>query len=143
MDDKLTHHKVDEDRENKLIELLSMYKSPQEAARKAGYSEQYSRNITSNKFKSERFLNRLQQHYNGNSTLLLPLIHKAERKVVELVSDNPDDLAKHRHTIKEIKQSAGVLAPDTQPRQATINIKEVRNLMLQVHNSRQNNDASV
>ena len=119
-------------RESKFIEYLSIYTNPVTAAKKAGYSDTYSLNISCNKLKSQRFLNKLKAHYNGRAAALLPALQKVESKAVQYCMENPQELPKFRHTLKEIKQTAGVLAPDITTNTPTVQINGVQNLMLQI-----------
>jgi hypothetical protein len=120
-------------REDNFIELLGKSTSIRQAALEAGYSEAYSNTDVYKKFKSDRFLKRLKQHYNGYSHALLPKILNIESKVVDLLLEDPSQVPKFRHTLKEIKQSSGVLDQDNAPRAPTIRINNVKNLLLKAH----------
>jgi len=123
---------TDDPREARLIEYLSIYTDPRKAALKAGYSQSYAYNVTSTKLKSPRFISKLKAHYNGRTTALLPAILNVESKAVQYCMENPQELPKFRHTLKEIKQTAGVLAPDITANTPTVQINGVQNLMLQI-----------
>jgi len=117
---------VKPDREQLFIEALSQCKTVKEAGLKAGYSESYSIAHVHDKFKDPKFLDRVKQYYNGHATVLLPKIIGAEAKAVELVLQDPELLPKYRHTLKELKQSAGVLSPDVSVVNQTLNYVDLR-----------------
>ena len=104
-----------------------------EAGIKAGYSLSYCEGDIYKKFESERFLTKLRKQYNGNAHALLPKILRAESKVVDLILEDPTTLPKYRHTLKEIKQTAGLLQPDDAPKAPVIKIGNVKNLLLNAH----------
>jgi hypothetical protein len=120
-------------REDLFIRLLAVYENQGEAALAAGYSESYSKTSISEKFKSKTFLAKLKSYYNNSTYSLLPKIAKVESDVVQLVVDNPEDISKYRHTIKEIKQSAGILRADEEQRQSLVSVKNIQNILLNVH----------
>jgi len=145
----------DEEIENKFIELLSTFRDPREAALKAGYSKTYSYNIRSNKFKNQRFIEKLKQTYNGDaSVLLLPilgiesaLIHEAYKLLQDAQNEQDptqrstkfkeaaDFCTKTKGTRKEIKQSVGVLQADDAPKPMMINVKAVQNILKVIQNN--------
>jgi hypothetical protein len=120
-------------REDLFIRLLAVYENQGDAAIAAGYSESYSKTSISEKFKSKTFLAKLKSYYNNSTYSLLPKIAKVESDVVQLVVDNPEDISKYRHTIKEIKQSAGILRADEEQRQSLVSVKNIQNILLNVH----------
>jgi len=120
------------DREDLFIECLTQYPTKWQAGVAAGYSESYSKGPLSTKFKNKRFMDKLRAHYNGNAAFLLPKILNAESAVVQLVTDDPMLLPKFRHTLKELKQSAGVLQPDAEAGQPAIQITNIRSMVLQM-----------
>lgn len=123
----------DEIREQEFIRNLAVCKSRAEAARLAGYSESYITGTLYKKFKSKQFQDKIKKYYNGNAHTLLPKILEAERKVVDLVNEDVEKLPKFRHTLKEIKQTTGLLESDDKPRVPTIKIGSVKNLLLKAH----------
>lgn len=126
-------------REAKFIKNLSIYTDPKKAALEAGYSLSYANVVVSTKLKNPKFISKLKEQYNGKATALLPAIMRAEQKAVSYVIDNPEDLPKFRHTLKEIKQTAGVLAADITAQSPTVNISGVQNLMLQIQQQKDSN----
>lgn len=124
-----------EDREQTLVECLSTAKSISEAGRMAGYSESYCRSNIYGLVKSDKFQEKLRKHYRTLTGALLPKILKAESDLVDIILNNPEKLSKHHTTIKQIKQAAGILEPDNTPKQPFINIKNLRELSLQILNS--------
>ena len=124
------------DREDLFISNLATCKSIKEAGIKSGYSESYSKTNLCDKFKSQRFIKKVRQHYNGYSAALLPKILHAESKVVDMVLNDPELLPKFRHTLKEIKQSTGILKPEEEQRQPMIKVDNIQNLLVQVHDER-------
>ena len=153
---KLQTKQLQDEIEDKFIELLFKYRSPREAAIEAGYSETYARSIKSNKLKNPKFLQKIKDHYNGNATLILPDIFQSESKSISLsnkivsqletsINDTDDIdqkveltnkalsiLAKSSHTRKELKQTAGVLAQDGAPQINVVNIDKIQAL---IHNN--------
>ena len=87
-----------------------------------------------NKFKSQRFLEKIRNHYNGYAHVLLPKIIKAESKLVDIILEEPEKLSKHARTIDQIKRSTGLLEQDNQAKAPIIKIGQVKNLLLNAHN---------
>jgi len=157
--DKSLNHGNSDEREEKFIELLSVYKDEREAARQAGYSDQYARNIRHNKLKSERFLKKVKKAYSGNTILALPKLFQVESSTINLSIDLINDLkqalenesdfdskadkinkafgilAKTERTRSEHKRVAGVLQDEQTSPKAMIPIANVQNLLIQVHNT--------
>ena len=119
------------DREHLFISNLATHPTQYEAAIAAGYSPTYARTSISLKFKSDKFLDKLKAHYNGNAAMLLPRILNAESKAVGIVNDDPTQLPKYHRTLSELKRSAGVLQPDPANVQQTIQVTNIRNLFAQ------------
>jgi len=117
---------VSTDRETLFIQYLSQCPTVRQAALKAGYSESYSVGHVHDKLSDVKFLEKVKDYYNGHATVLLPRIIGAEEKAVELVLGNPELLPKFRHTLKELKQSAGVLTPDVSVVNQTLNYVDLR-----------------
>ena len=119
--------------EDRFISYLSTCKTIRAAGIKAGYSESYSKTNLCDKFKNQAFLNKLKTYYNGYSASLLPKILHAESKVVDIVLNDPEKLPKFSRTLKELKQSAGVLQQDQAPGSVMINIENMQNILKKVH----------
>ena len=123
-----------DEREDVFISLLGTGMTMKEAGIKAGYSESYSKTMICNKFKSQRFLEKIRNHYNGYAHVLLPKIIKAESKLVDIILEEPEKLSKHARTIDQIKRSTGLLEQDNQAKAPIIKIGQVKNLLLNAHN---------
>lgn len=123
------------DQDDLLIEELIRHRKWPQAGIAAGYSETYSKHgLKYYKLKQPSFIKKLQERYNGFSNFLLFDIADIEKTIVEKCLENVDNVPKFRHTLKEIKQSAGVLKQDLEHgSQPVISIKNVRNLMLKAH----------
>jgi phage terminase small subunit len=120
----------------KLLRLLPFYNSIPEAARAAGYSE-YS--ATSNVYtlvKSPKFQNKLREYYNAQTLCMLPKLVKIENDVIDKCLKDVDSVPKFKDTLKQIKQSSGVLAPEQGPGSTVINVSGVRQFMLQLTHER-------
>ena len=142
--------------EDRFIDNLRIYIDPREAARKAGYSETYAYNIRTNKLKNPKFIKKIKEHYNGYSSALLPAILNIESSVTLLSNDMLNDAlteadpdikedkiskalavyTKTEHTRKQIKQSTGILSPDDDVRKPMIQVANIKNLLLNVHDDR-------
>lgn len=116
-------------KEEKLIRNLSIYKSPQKAAREAGYSESFASSTVYVKIKKPSFQKKIRDFYNGLAAFQLPIISQIERKALEHLIDNVGDVPKFSNTLKQIKQSAGVLTPDNVSHITLINIDKAQLLM--------------
>jgi hypothetical protein len=143
--------------ESKFIDNLFIYKSPKEAALRAGYSESYAANIKSLKLRDPKFLARIKDQYNGNATLLLPEIFQSEansvslsNSIIDSIKDAIDQapdletkielsnkalnvLAKAAPVRKELKQTAGVLATEGQTTVNMVNIESIQALIANNH----------
>jgi hypothetical protein len=119
--------------EDEFIIYLSQCPTVKEAGLKAGYSPSYCDGTIYNKFKSERFLKKIRKHYNGHTHALLPRIIQAESKVIDIILADPEKLAKFRHTVTELKRSAGVLDQENTTKPPVIKIGNVKNLLLNAH----------
>jgi hypothetical protein len=144
-------HKLKDEIEDKFIEYLFLYRDPREAALKAGYSKSTSDNVKYTKLKDPRFLSKVRKAYNGNVTLKLPDIFQSEansieksnemankifdyinenelsiEKEIELIEKAMGILGKAAPTRREGKQSAGVLANDTQTTPNIINVGQIQ-----------------
>lgn len=142
--------------EDKFIDLLHLYRDPTTAAIEAGYSKTYAENIRWTKLQSPKFIAKVKEKYNGNSTWMLPLIHQLESKQINLSLKQADRLekqaeiaedidkqteltnkalnilAKPVHASKQIKQSTGVLATEGQQQINVVNIDKIQAL---IHNN--------
>jgi len=116
-------------REDLFVSNLGRYRTQREAALASGYSESYARTSISEKWKSEKFLAKVRKYYHRNAVFLLPKIFNIEAMVVDLVLNNPEILPKHRHTLKELKQTAGVLQHIEAAERETINYDELRQVL--------------
>ena len=133
MDDNLPEKA---DREHKLIQNLALCDTIQEAALLSGYSESMAKSNIYRIVKRPDFQKKLREYYLTNNSTLLPKIIKAESKLVDIVLNDPEKLSKHNNTIKQMKQAAGILEPDTAPKQQVINIKNIRELSIQLQQKR-------
>ncbi len=124
-------------REQLFIEALSQCKTVTDAGRKAGYSEGYCTGELCRKLRNPKFMDKVKKYYNGATVAMLPKILAAESKVVQMVLDEPDQFPKFRQTIKELKQTAGVLQPDQSGTHQIINIDSVQNFMAKVTTERE------
>jgi hypothetical protein len=121
------------DREDLLIRNLFLCKTPREAARKAGYSESYTESgLIYRRLKSPKLQEKIRQYAIANELLNIPAILDLERGAIKYLQDKPQELPKFAAILKQKKQIAGLLQQDTTPTAPTINIKEVRTLMLNV-----------
>ena len=133
-------NKVDQQeltREDKFIRNLSLYPTVSEAAIQAGYSQSYATSNLYQRLRKESFQRKIREFYKGSVSTLLPKIAQIESKVVTACLADVDKVPKFQHTLKQIKQSSGVLSQDTGQAQPTIQIESVRQLMIQIHESKQ------
>ena len=94
---------------DRFIDLLDTYVSWHDAARAAGFSEKSVKNIKGLVKQSKKARDRIKAKYEANSVIALHDIAEIESRVLERVKEDIDSLPKFRHTLKEIKQSAGVI----------------------------------
>ena len=121
------------DKQLSLLDNLSIYRSWYDAAINSGYSEKTSRNIKALVQQSPRFIQAMRKRYNGKTAIQLHEIGLIEDKVIQTCLDDVENVPKYKHTLKEIKQSAGVLAPEQTSGSGTININSVQNLMVKLN----------
>ena len=133
--------KVERDQllEERFIENLSIYRNPVEAARKAGYSESTALNIRSVKLRNPKFLDRLRQHYKTASTHRILDIGAVEESLLQYLTSLDGEtiaakLPSLRGTLRDIKAAAGVLADEGPEGAKTVNINNIKQLMVQVNN---------
>ena len=120
-------------REDLFIGYLYSGLSRKEAALEAGYSESYSTKAISNKFKSQRFITKLQEAYKGTSIANLPRIAKIHDMVIDDCLLSAANVPKHANTLKSIKQSAGVERVDHEYQSPMVNVQNIQNILLNVH----------
>ncbi|NNG10256.1 MAG: hypothetical protein HKM92_08785 [Arenibacter sp.] len=125
-----------ESREDKFIRYLCVCDTIKEASRRAGYSKYMAASGCYQIVKKPEFQKKLKEYYLAHNSTLLPKIIKAESKLVDIVLADPEKLSKHNKTIRELKQSTGVLQADEAPKQQVININGIRELMIQVNNQK-------
>ena len=125
---------IEADQEAELIRNLGLYSTVKEAGKQAGYSESFCQSAIYTKMKRPKFLDKVRDYYKSNNTTLLPKILKAETDLLNIILKEPEKLSKHNNTIKQIKQAAGILEHDDQPKQQTINIKAAQMVMQQIIN---------
>lgn len=121
-----------EDREQLLIQNLSLYPTIKEAAIQVGYSESCATSNIYRLIRKPAFQNRLKQYYRVHNTALLPRILEAETRLIEKIVEDPEKLSKHHTTIKQIKRAAGILEPDETPKESFINITNLQELSLKI-----------
>lgn len=135
----LTKYERDLELEEKLIQNLAIYKSPVEAARQAGYSEASAIRIKSTKLRNPKFLDKLKGYYKDSSTLRVLKIAEVEDNLVSYLTGlDGETIAKQlpslRGTLRDIKAAAGVLADEGPEGAKTVNINNIKQLMVQVNN---------
>lgn len=121
-------------RRQQLIHNLAFYKTLPEAAEAAGYSKTYANTQLYQVIKSDRFQKNIRDYYKGYASSLLPSILQAEQGTIQILRDMLDQaatekdpeqraelqdravnmLAKSKDTLKQLKQSSGVLDSDAQ-----------------------------
>lgn len=141
----------DADRRERYIANLfnPIFRTPKEAALGAGYSECYAEKAHLYLAKSGKLPDLIRQYATAHDILDLPKIYALEKAalnqaIAESISrpdSTIDNLSKLRHLIKTKKQIAGVLQQDTEQAAPTINIGEVRQLMIQIHGGNGNEHA--
>jgi len=135
MTDNLPAETEQPDRETLYITYLAQYPTQYEAAIAAGYSEQYAKTSISEKWKSKRFLDKLEKHYRTFPKRLVPQVFGFYSKEMARILRDGDEQGKSKHIPKQILQMAGYLDSDAKPGHTTINVREVRNLMLSIQNT--------
>ena len=117
-------------REGRFIRNLFIYKTVNEAALDAGYSPNTAKAYIYTKIKQNKFQEKVRQYAIENDLMALPKIAYIENKVLDHLVENPLDLPKYIHTVKQKKQTAGILGHEMpKPQPPTINIKELRVFM--------------
>ena len=140
------------DKQQHLIDNAHRFTSLKDAALDAEYSPETARNIKSILKQQPHVLNRIKQNYLAHNVLHLPGITTIENNIVNACKHIPnendtdeerivkkkealDNAAKFKHTLKEIKQGAGVLGHDEPVRPKTQNITTIQQLMVIVNNT--------
>lgn len=132
-------------KEARFIELLPEYNgNMRQAALAAGYSQRYVDTGFKLRIANSKFLSKLRLAYQGQITTLLPSIAKVESNVVQECLRDVNQVPKMAHTLKQIKQAAGVLGPDSVGVvQQTVNIKSIQALMVSVHTKPDDNENEI
>lgn len=119
-------------KQQSLIQNLFTEKTIIAAAEKAGYKTD---SIPSNVYlmvRTPEFQRKMLEYAKANNILDLPQIHRIEAQALNDLERNPENYAKYKDILKQKKQVAGLLAPDTQPVQATVSIQSVQNMQVVV-----------
>ena len=121
------------DREQRFIELLHENVPAVEAARKAGYSPSYARNVIARKLKDPKFISRLRDGYKDRKVLNLPVIDFIEASAIHEYIKDPKLAIKSPGLLKDLKTAAGIQQEEL--KQTTfINISNLRELSVHVLN---------
>ena len=123
-------------REDLFIRYLMLEGNVKQAALKAGYSNTYANSTIIYKFNSPRFIDKVRKAYNGNSVQLLSKLSLINTKVIERCVEDVDNVPKFERTLKHIRQSGGVEAQDHTGNQPMIQVANIKNLLLNVHDDR-------
>ena len=121
-------------REDKFVNALMVYDSITEAGIAAGYSKSYAETHLRSKLKQPKFIEKVRKAYNGQSIALLSKLSQINIKVVETCLNDIDCVPKFERTLKHVRQSAGVEAPDDHHNTPMIQVENIQNLLVQVHN---------
>jgi len=127
---------VIESKQDRLVRNIHKFKSIGAAAIDAGYSESTAKGRIYDIIKTPKFQKALREHYLTSNATLLPKILKAESDLMDVILLDPEKLSKHNNTVKQMKQAAGILEPDNQPRQQVINIKSIKELSIHLQQKR-------
>ena len=116
------------------IDNLHHYKTLRSAAKAAGYGKEIQRSITSYVKRSPALTEAMRSFYHDSAMLLLHDMSLVDRNVLNHCKDpnNIADVPKHGHMLKQIKQVAGVMAEDTTPKQATVNIAHIEKVQVAI-----------
>jgi phage terminase small subunit len=122
------------EKQQRFIDNLHNYRSLKLAAKAAGYSKKTSHNITQHIKSCPGLMSALRTFYQDNATLLLHDMTLIDKNVMEFCKDknNVEKVPKFTHSLKQIKQVAGVLAEDTTPRQPTVNIANIEKVQVAI-----------
>lgn len=113
--------------------LLRLFGIPaQPAAKIVGYSPNYSYKLEQ-KFRHspklraglEEITRQMPNEYRNHSRLMLPKIAQAEAGAINLCVEDPEKLLKYPRVARQIKESAGVLEPNT-PQAPTVNLVKIQ-----------------
>ena len=132
MNDELPTLPDDMPLSEKLLRCLPYFDNVKQAALAAGYSEKSANSSIYTLIKRPKFQARLREYYNGQTVALLPKLFAIDNNVVDRCLKDVDCVPKFKDTLKQIKQSAGVLSPDQGPGSTVINVSGVREFMLQL-----------
>ena len=121
--------------DDQLIKNYLMCRDWYQAGIAAGYSESYSRTkLKYVKLRNPKFVEKIKKAYESHQAESLLDIAEIQKHQLKATLKNPELYKITRHTAKEIKQELGILKPDhDQSRPLMVNIKELRNMMIQVH----------
>ena len=142
-----------DNREDLFIANLFEGMPKKEAAKAAGYNKSTCDSSIYTKFHSKRFKEKLIEYAISKNIFQLPdvlNIESATLKTLKDIAEQIDDptlsddernkirerflsnVAKSKHTLKEIKQSTGLLEQDRAPGSLTINIDKLQNALFGV-----------
>lgn len=119
-----------ETREDRFIRNLYIFKTPYEAAIRAGYSKNYASSGIYTKMKGKKFMEKVVQYAIENDIRSLPKIAYIENQILDYLVENPLEAPKYAHTLKQKKQIAGILGRDTPQAPVTVNIKTLEKAQL-------------
>lgn len=130
-----------ESKEDRFIRLLPLCDSISDAALKAGYSKSFATSGIYLKLKKPCMQKKLRDFYIENAHLSIPKLSKIQNKILDYLDtgDNFKELPKFHHTQRQLLQVAGLLGQDEAPRQPVINIKDIRQLSIQVQQKKLGN----
>jgi hypothetical protein len=121
----------------KYYTLRMMGFKPQIAAAACNYNKDYGYKLDKSfrdnqnlQARMGKILNQVPEQYQNLCKLRLIQLAEAEGKAIEEYNKNPKLLIDKPQLAKHLKQSAGVLNDDEKPQASTINIKEMRQMMV-------------
>ena len=122
------------DKQKLFIDNLQHYRSLKKAARAAGYSSKTAHNITQHIKACPNLMKALRTFYQDNSVLLLHDMSLIDKSIIDHCKQpkNVLNVPKFTHSLKQIKQAAGVLADDITPKQPTISITHIEKVQVAV-----------
>jgi len=119
----------DDNREDRFLNNLDLYLDPTKAAIEAGYSPSYAKVLIYQRKHSEKLQAKLRNRYKLNAALTLPALTHIEASIAKHLVEEPLEAPKYNHTLKQIKQAAGVLQSDDSHSQPMINVKNAQIFM--------------